>query len=98
MQHRAARRRVHRDADEDEKRTGDGNASDHPGNEGNGPSWVASIVNAIGTSQIRGFPGGRSLRLLRLQSAPLQFQTIAAPLKAEYFQNDKTPVKDPDDD
>jgi phospholipase C len=28
-----------------------GNASDHPGNEGNGPSWVASIVNAIGTSQ-----------------------------------------------
>ena len=29
---------------------------------------------------------------------PLQFQTIAAPLKAEYFQNDKTPVKDPDDD
>ena len=29
---------------------------------------------------------------------PLQFQTIAAPLKAEYFQNDKTPVTDPDDD
>ena len=28
-----------------------GNASDRPGNEGNGPSWVASIVNAIGTSQ-----------------------------------------------
>jgi len=28
---------------------------------------------------------------------PLQFQTIAA-LEAEYFQNDKTPVKDPDDD
>ena len=33
-----------------------------------------------------------------LNQTPLQFQTIAAPLKAEYFQNDKTPVKDPDDD
>jgi hypothetical protein len=30
--------------------------------------------------------------------SPLRFQTIGAPLKAEYFQNDKTPVKDPDDD
>src|SRR6202790_4490756 len=28
-----------------------GTASDHPGNEGNGPSWGAGIVNAIGTSQ-----------------------------------------------
>jgi len=30
----------------------DGRYSDHPGaNDGSGPSWVASIVNAIGTSQ-----------------------------------------------
>lgn len=27
-----------------------GQASDHPGNDGSGPSWVASIVNAIGHS------------------------------------------------
>jgi len=27
-----------------------GQASDHPGDDGSGPSWVASIVNAIGTS------------------------------------------------
>ncbi len=29
---------------------------------------------------------------------PLPFQTIQAPLKAEYFLNDKTPPLDPDDD
>ncbi len=30
----------------------DGKASDHPlGNDGSGPSWVASVVNAIGNSQ-----------------------------------------------
>jgi phospholipase C len=29
---------------------------------------------------------------------PLQFQTIAAPLNAQYFLNDKTPPTDPDDD
>jgi phospholipase C len=30
--------------------------------------------------------------------APLQFQTIAAPLSAEHFLNDRTPPADPDDD
>lgn len=29
----------------------DGRSSDHPGNDGSGPSWVAAIVNAIGQSQ-----------------------------------------------
>jgi phospholipase C len=30
----------------------DGRYSDHPGaNDGSGPSWVATIVNAIGTSR-----------------------------------------------
>jgi phospholipase C len=29
---------------------------------------------------------------------PLQFQTIQAPLNAQYFLNDKTPPTDPDDD
>jgi phospholipase C len=29
---------------------------------------------------------------------PLQFKTIAAPLNAQYFLNDKTPPTDPDDD
>jgi phospholipase C len=29
---------------------------------------------------------------------PLQFQTFAAPLNAQYFLNDKTPPTDPDDD
>jgi len=29
---------------------------------------------------------------------PIQFQTIAAPLKADYFMNDKRPPTDPDDD
>ena len=153
-----------------------GNASDHPGNAGNGPSWVASIVNAIGTSQYwkdtaiiitwddwggwydhvpppkifnsyeygfrvplivvspyarpayispvnhdfgsivkfietmfglttvgpgDGYADSRADDLsdcFDFNQTPLQFQTIAAPLKAEYFQNDKTPVKDPDDD
>ena len=154
-----------------------GNASDHPGNEeGNGPSWVASIVNAIGTSQYwkdtaiiitwddwggwydhvpplqifnsyeygfrvplivvspyakaayishvnhdfgsvlkfietmfglttvgpgDGYADSRADDLsdcFNFNQTPLQFQTIAAPLKAEYFQNDKTPVTDPDDD
>jgi phospholipase C len=153
-----------------------GNASDHPGNQGNGPSWVASIVNAIGTSQYwkdtaiiitwddwggwydhvpplkisnsyeygfrvplivvspyarpayispvnhdfgsilkfietmfglttvgpgNGYADSRADDLsdcFDFNQTPLQFQTIAAPLKAEYFQNDKTPVKDPDDD
>jgi phospholipase C len=28
-----------------------GQASDHPGNDGSGPSWVASIVNSIGRSR-----------------------------------------------
>jgi len=28
----------------------DGRSSDHPGNDGSGPSWVAAIVNAIGQS------------------------------------------------
>jgi phospholipase C len=153
-----------------------GKASDHPGDEGNGPSWVASIVNAIGTSQYwkdtaiiitwddwggwydhvpppkifnsyeygfrvplivispyakpahishvthdfgsvlkfietmfglttvgpgDGYADSRADDLsdcFDFNQTPLQFQTIAAPLKAAYFQNDKTPVKDPDDD
>jgi phospholipase C len=29
---------------------------------------------------------------------PLTFKTITAPLKAQYFLNDKTPPTDPDDD
>jgi len=29
---------------------------------------------------------------------PVPFQTVAAPLKAEYFRNDKRPPSDPDDD
>jgi hypothetical protein len=29
---------------------------------------------------------------------PLQFHTIAAPLSAEHFLNDRTPPLDPDDD
>jgi phospholipase C len=155
-----------------------GDASDHPGGgyKGTGPSWVASIVNAIGTSQYwkdtaiiitwddwggwydhvpppkifnsyeygfrvplivvspyaraayishvnhdfgsilkfietmfglttvgpgDGYADSRADDLsdcFNFNQTPLQFHTIAAPLKAEYFQNDKTPVKDPDDD
>jgi phospholipase C len=30
--------------------------------------------------------------------APVKFQTIAAPLKAQYFLDNKTPATDPDDD
>jgi phospholipase C len=33
-----------------------------------------------------------------LNQAPLVFQTISAPLDAQYFLNDKTPPTDPDDD
>ena len=33
-----------------------------------------------------------------LNQPPLQFQTIQAPLKADYFLNDKTPPLEPDDD
>jgi phospholipase C len=33
-----------------------------------------------------------------LQQAPRPFQTVAAPLDAKYFLNDKTPRTDPDDD
>ncbi len=155
-----------------------GNASDHPGNgnTGTGPSWVASIVNAIGTSPYwsdtaiiiawddwggwydhvpplkvfnsyeygfrvplivispyakaayishvnhdfgsilkfietmfslttvgpgDGYADSRSDDLsdcFDFTQTPLPFQTIAAPLNAQYFQNDKTPPKDPDDD
>ncbi len=33
-----------------------------------------------------------------LTQTPIPFQTIAAPLKADYFRNDKRPPTDPDDD
>jgi len=155
-----------------------GNASDHPGGgyQGNGPSWVASIVNAIGTSPYwsntaiiiawddwggwydhvppprifnsyeygfrvplivispyakaayishvnhdfgsilkfietmfglttvgpgDGYADSRADDLsdcFDFNQTPLPFQTITAPLKAEYFQNDKSPPLDPDDD
>jgi len=155
-----------------------GDASDHPGGgyTGTGPSWVTSIVNAIGTSpywsntaiiitwddwggwydhvpppQIfnsyeygfrvplivispyakpayvshvthdfgsilkfieavfglttvgpgAGYADSRADDLsdcFDFSQRPLTFQKIAAPLDAQYFLNDKTPVKDPDDD
>jgi phospholipase C len=157
-----------------------GQASDHPGsNNGNGPSWVASIVNAIGgssywantaiiitwddwggwydhvpppkvihdgTSWGSGYVYGFRVPLIvvspyakagyishvthdfgsilsfiektynlpsleyadaraddlsdcfNFNQSPLQFQTIAAPLSAEHFVNDRTPPTDPDDD
>jgi len=157
-----------------------GQASDHPGiTDGTGPSWVASVVNAIGNSPywadtaifitwddwgglydhvpppqvlqncaqfgcgyIYGFrvplivvspyakaqyishnqhdfgsilkfiEGAFNLPSLNYADAaaddfsdcfdfnqtPLPFQTIPAALNAEYFLNDKTPPKDPDDD
>lgn len=160
--------------------TPDGNASDHPGYpDGSGPSWVASIVNAIGNSPywantaifvtwddwggwydhvpppqvlvncaewgcgyVYGFRvplivvstyakaeyishvnhdfGSilkfveRAFKLPSLGYAdapaddfsdcfdftqtPLKFHTIAAPLSAEHFLNDRRPPTDPDDD
>jgi phospholipase C len=157
-----------------------GQASDHPGNNnGTGPSWVASIVNAIGgssywsntaviitwddwggwydhvpppkviedrTSWGSGYVYGFRVPLIIVSSyakagyvshvthdfgsilkfieqifglpslgyadaaaddlsdcfnfsqTPLQFHTIAAPLSAEHFLNDRTPPLDPDDD
>ena len=157
-----------------------GQTSDHPGNNnGTGPSWVASIVNAIGgssywsntaviitwddwggwydhvpppkviedrTSWGSGYVYGFRVPLIIVSSyakagyvshvthdfgsilkfieqifslpslgyadaaaddlsdcfdfsqTPLQFHTIAAPLSAEHFLNDRTPPLDPDDD
>ncbi|HWY53900.1 MAG TPA: alkaline phosphatase family protein [Terriglobales bacterium] len=157
-----------------------GQASDHPGNNnGTGPSWVASIVNAIGgssywsntaviitwddwggwydhvpppkviedrTSWGSGYVYGFRVPLIivspyakvgyvshvthdfgsilkfieqifslpslgyadaaaddlsdcfNFSQTPLQFHTIAAPLSAEHFLNDRTPPLDPDDD
>jgi len=158
-----------------------GQASDHPGmTDGSGPSWVASVVNAIGNSSyywantaifitwddwggwydhvpppqvlvncaqwgcgyVYGFrvplivvsPYVRAQYISKVQhdfgsilkfiettfrlpslgyadaaaddfsdcfdfhQTPLQFQTIQAPLNAQYFLNDKTPPTDPDDD
>jgi phospholipase C len=157
-----------------------GQASDHAGpNDGSGPSWVASVVNAIGDSSywantaifitwddwggwydhvpppqvlancaqfgcgyIYGFrvplivvsPYAKAQYISKTQhdfgsilkfiettfslpslgyadaaaddfsdcfdfnQTPLQFHTIAAPLNAQYFLNDKTPPTDPDDD
>jgi phospholipase C len=150
-----------------------GAASDHPQiNDGSGPSWVASIVNAIGNSpywsntvifvtwddwggrydhvpppQIlnayeygfrvpmivvspyakaahishRMHDFGSILKFVEetfnlpslgyadapaddlsdcfdFTQIPLRFQTIAAPLKAEYFLNDRRPPTEPDDD
>lgn len=158
----------------------DGRNSDHPGNPDDaGPSWVATIVNAIGSSAywsntaiiitwddwggwydhvpppqviddgtswgsgyVYGFrvplivvspyakPAyishvthdfGSILRFIETtfglpslgyadayaddlsdcfnyNQSPLQFQTIAAPLGAEYFRNDRRPPTDPDDE
>ena len=157
-----------------------GQASDHAGiSDGSGPSWVASIVNAIGTSSYRsntaiiitwddwggwydhvpppqvindgtswgsGYVYGFRVPLIvvspyakaayishaqhdfgsilkfieetyglpslgyadapaddlsdcfNFSQTPLQFQTIAAPLSAEHFLNDRRPPTDPDDD
>jgi len=158
-----------------------GQASDHPStNDGSGPSWVASVVNAIGNSQywantaifitwddwggwydhvpppevlencaqwgcgyVYGFrvplvvvspyakagyishvnhDFGSILKFIEenfslpslgyadtnalddlsdcfdFNQAPIQFQTIQAPLKAEYFLNNHEPPLDPDDD
>lgn len=157
-----------------------GQASDHPGGtDGSGPSWVASVVNAIGNSPywadtaifitwddwggfydhvappqvllncaqwgcgyVYGFrvplivvsPYAKAQHISHTQhdfgsilkfiettfslpslgnadavaddfsdsfdfnQTPLQFKTIAAPLNAQYFLNDKTPPTDPDDD
>ena len=149
-----------------------GQASDHPNvSDGSGPSWVASVVNAIGNSSYwsntaivivwddwggwydhvpppifnsyeYGFrvplivvspyakPGyvshitydfGSLLRLIEetfnvpslgyadsfandlsdcfdFSQTPLTFQTIAAPLDANFFLHDKRPPLDPDDD
>jgi phospholipase C len=157
-----------------------GQASDHPGTtDGSGPSWVASVVNAIGNSSywantaifitwddwggwydhvpppqvlvncaqwgcgyVYGFrvplivvsPYAKAQHISHAQhdfgsilkfiegvfslpslgnadaaaddfsdcfdfnQTPLPFQTIQAPLNAQYFLNDKTPPTDPDDD
>ncbi len=148
-----------------------GQASDHPGNNGSGPYWVAAIVNAIGHSPYwsntaifitwddwGGFYDhvappiynsyeygfrvplivvsryakahyvshethdfGSILRFIEetfnlpslgyadsraddlsdcfdFYQHPLQFHTIAAPVTAKYFLEDKTPPSDPDDD
>jgi phospholipase C len=157
-----------------------GQASDHAGmTDGTGPSWVASVVNAIGNSSywadtaifitwddwggwydhvappqvlvncsqwgcgyVYGFrvplivispyvrakfiskqqhDFGSILKFIEVtfslpslgnadvaaddfsdcfdfNQTPLQFQTIQAPLNAQYFLNDKTPPTDPDDD
>ena len=147
--------------------------SDHAqGNEGTGPSWVASIVNAIGNSpywsdtvifitwddwggwydhvpppkMLNSYEYGFRVPLIvvspfakpayishvthdfgsilkfveetfglpslgyadvpaddfsdcfNFSQAPIRFQTIAAPLKANYFLNDRRPPSDPDDD
>ncbi len=148
-----------------------GQASDHPGNNGSGPSWVVSIVNAIGNSPYwsntaifitwddwggfydhvappiynsyeygfrvplivvspfarahyvshvthdfgsilkfiektfnlpsLGYADSRADDLsdcFDFNQAPPRFQTIAAPLKAQYFLDDQTPPTDPDND
>jgi phospholipase C len=149
-----------------------GTESDHPlSNDGSGPSWVASVVNAIGNSQYWsntaiiitwddwggwydhvppqilnsyefGFrvpmivisPYARAAYISHIthdfgsivkfvestynlpslgyadataddlsdcfnfSQTPIPFHTIAAPLKADYFLNDRRPPTDPDDD
>ena len=150
----------------------DGNASDHADvNDGSGPSWVASVVNAIGNSSywsntailitwddwggwydhvapkiVNSYEYGFRVPLIvvspyakagyishvthdfgsilkfvegtyglpslgyadgpaddlsdcfDLQQIPLQFRTVAAPLSADHFLNDRRPLTDPDDD
>ena len=149
----------------------DGKASDHPPGDGSGPSWVASIVNAIGNSPYwahtaifitwddwggwydhvppkiinsyeygfrvplivvspyakRGYIShvthdfGSILKYIEelyglkslgyadaladdlsdcfdLNQTPTKFHTIAAPLDAKHFLEDRRPATDPDDD
>jgi phospholipase C len=149
-----------------------GLASDHAlGNDGSGPSWVAAVVNAIGTSQywgntaifitwddwggwydhvappvINSYEYGFRVPLIVVSAyakagyishrthdfgsilkfteenfnlpslgyadkdaddltdcfdflqAPIKFESVAAPFKADYFLNDRRPPTDPDDD
>jgi len=149
-----------------------GMESDHPGsNDGSGPSWVASVVNAIGASpywqntaifvlwddwggwydhvappMLNSYEYGFRVPMIvvsayakpayishvthdfgsilkfteealnlpslgyadvaaddladcfNFSQTPIAFQTIDAPLKADYFLNDKRPVTDPDND
>jgi phospholipase C len=55
-------------------------------------------VYRLGSLGYADAPADNLADCFNFSQTPLQFQTVAAPLDAEHFLNDKTPPTDPDDD